>query len=129
MTYAAQMRSMLAHRREQYTLRSLDRIHITTVDNYQGEENDVIILSLVRNNKNKSVGFLRIPNRVCVALSRARHGLFILGNIRLLAGSGSALWLHVQKVLIKNEELADELTLRCDRHPQQIVKVKQLTLF
>ncbi|KAI9554746.1 hypothetical protein GHT06_020022 [Daphnia sinensis] len=124
-TYAAQMRSLQAHRKEQYKLRSLDRIHITTVDNYQGEENDIIILSLVRNNTNKSVGFLRTPNRVCVALSRARHGLYIFGNIRLLAGSGSKLWLHVQKVMTQNGELSNELTLRCDRHSQQIVKVKQ----
>ncbi|XP_057380709.1 NFX1-type zinc finger-containing protein 1-like [Daphnia carinata] len=124
-TYAAQMRSLQAHRKEQYKLRSLDRIHITTVDNYQGEENDIIILSLVRNNAIKSVGFLKTPNRVCVALSRARHGLFILGNIRLLAGSGSKLWIHVQKIMIANGELSNELTLRCDRHNQQIVKVKQ----
>jgi superfamily I DNA and/or RNA helicase len=123
-TYAAQMRAMVAHRREQYKLRSLDRVHITTVDNYQGEENDIIILSLVRNNRIKSVGFLRTPNRVCVALSRARHGLFLLGNIRLLAGSGSKLWLHVQNVLTKNGELGKELTLRCDRHHQQTVKVR-----
>lgn len=123
MTYAAQLRSLQAHRKAQYKLRSIDRIHITTVDNYQGEENDIIILSLVRNNANKSVGFLRTPNRVCVALSRARHGLYILGNIRLLAGSGSKLWLHVQKVMINNGELSNELTLRCDRHSQQTVKV------
>lgn len=123
-TYAAQLRSLQAHRKAQYKLRSIDRIHITTVDNYQGEENDIIILSLVRNNANKSVGFLRTPNRVCVALSRARHGLYILGNIRLLAGSGSKLWLHVQKVMINNGELSNELTLRCDRHSQQTVKVK-----
>jgi superfamily I DNA and/or RNA helicase len=123
-TYAAQMRVMTAHRIVQYKLRSLDRVHITTVDNYQGEENDIIILSLVRNNKNKTVGFLRTPNRVCVALSRARHGLYILGNIRLLAGSGSKLWLHVQKVMNTYGELANELTLRCDRHHQQIVKVR-----
>jgi superfamily I DNA and/or RNA helicase len=62
-TYAAQMRAMVAHRREQYKLRSLDRVHITTVDNYQGEENDIIILSLVRNNRIKSVGFLRTSLR------------------------------------------------------------------
>ena len=122
-TYAAQMRAILAHRTQQYKLRSVDRIHITTVDNYQGEENDVIILSLVRNNKERIVGFLRIPNGVCVALSRARHGLFILGNIRLLAGSGSKLWIHVQTIMTNHGELSKELVLRWDRYPQQIVKV------
>lgn len=125
-TYAAQARAIAAHRREHYTLRSVDRIHVTTVDNYQGEENDVIILSTVRNNTQRgNVGFLKTPNRVCVALSRARNGLFILGNIRLLAGSGSKLWIHVQQITGKNQELGKEMVLRCDRHPDQTVKVKK----
>lgn len=54
-------------------------------DNYQGEENDVILLSLVRSNKEKNIGFLKTQNRICVALSRARCGLFVIGNISLLA--------------------------------------------
>ena len=45
-------------------------------DNYQGEENDIIILSLVRSNAEKKIGFLKIHNRICVALSRARCGPF-----------------------------------------------------
>lgn len=40
------------------------------------------------------------------------------------AGSGSKLWLDVQKVLTKNCELDKEFTLRCDRHHQQTVKVR-----
>lgn len=55
---------------------------MTTVDNYQGEENDVIILSLVRSNQEGSVGFLGTDNRVCVALSRARNGLYAIGNFK-----------------------------------------------
>lgn len=45
------------------------------VDNYQGEEADVVIASLVRSNKDRSVGFLREPERINVLLSRARHGV------------------------------------------------------
>lgn len=55
-------------------------VRITTVDNYQGEENKIIILSLVRNNHHNSIGFLKASNRVCVALSRAIQGLYIFGN-------------------------------------------------
>ena len=51
-----------------------------TLDNYQGEENDVVIVSLVRNNPNNNIGFLKDANRVCVTLSRARQGLYIFGN-------------------------------------------------
>jgi superfamily I DNA and/or RNA helicase len=53
---------------------SLSEVTISTVDNYQGEENEIILLSLVRSNKNDSIGFLKVSNRVCVALSRARKG-------------------------------------------------------
>ncbi|KAL9586971.1 MAG: hypothetical protein Q9212_000573 [Teloschistes hypoglaucus] len=50
---------------------------ITTVDKYQGEQNDYIILSLVRTTR---IGYLRDIRRLTVALSRARLGLYILGR-------------------------------------------------
>lgn len=49
---------------------------IKTVDEYQGEQNDYIILSMVRT---KRVGYLRDRRRLTVALSRARRGLYVLG--------------------------------------------------
>lgn len=48
-------------------------IQVSSVDGYQGEENQIIILSLVRSNTNGQIGFLKVVNRVCVALSRAKH--------------------------------------------------------
>ena len=54
--------------------------NVFTVDSYQGEENDVILLSLVRSNDKASIGFLDSKNRLVVALSRARRGLYIFGN-------------------------------------------------
>lgn len=50
------------------------------MDGYQGEENDVILLSLVRSNQSLNIGFLDNKNRLVVALSRARRGLYIFGN-------------------------------------------------
>ncbi|KAG0349212.1 hypothetical protein BG004_000867 [Podila humilis] len=47
-------------------------IRVSTVDGFQGEENEVILLSLVRSNSNGSIGFLKTSNRVCVGLSRAK---------------------------------------------------------
>jgi len=58
----------------------MNEIKVVTVDNYQGEENDIIILSLVRSNNKNSIGYLKVSNRVCVALSRAKHGMYIFGN-------------------------------------------------
>lgn len=58
--------------RKQYPL--LKDVRITVVDNFQGEENKIILLSLVRSNADGNVGFLKIDNRICVALSRAKEG-------------------------------------------------------
>lgn len=69
-------------------------------DNYQGEENDIIILSLVRSNIEKKIGFLKIHNRICVALSRARCGLFVIGNMNLLA-EVEDMWKKIVKSLME----------------------------
>jgi intron-binding protein aquarius len=53
---------------------------ITTVDKFQGQQNDFIILSLVRT---RNVGHLRDVRRLVVALSRARLGLYIFGRVSL----------------------------------------------
>jgi superfamily I DNA and/or RNA helicase len=58
----------------------LDNIKIMVVDNFQGEENDIILLSLVRSNSEAKIGFLKVENRVCVALSRAKMGFYIIGK-------------------------------------------------
>lgn len=47
-------------------------VRITCVDNFQGEENDIILLSLVRSNDQGNIGFLKTDNRICVSLSRAK---------------------------------------------------------
>ena len=56
-------------------------VRISSVDNYQGEECDIILLSLVRSNKKYEIGFLKTFNRVCVAFSRAKIGFYIIGNL------------------------------------------------
>ncbi|KAF9904476.1 hypothetical protein BX616_001281 [Lobosporangium transversale] len=53
---------------------------VTTVDKYQGQQNDYVLLSLVRT---KAVGHIRDVRRLIVALSRARLGLYIFGRQRL----------------------------------------------
>ncbi|ELI9247865.1 NERD domain-containing protein [Escherichia coli] len=58
-------------------------IKIDTVDSYQGQENKIIILSLVRDNPNKLQGFLRDAPRINVAISRAQERLLILGARRM----------------------------------------------
>ncbi|MFP4731475.1 AAA domain-containing protein [Pasteurella multocida] len=61
-------------------------VKIDSVDSYQGKENRVIILSLTRHDKTYSTGFLHLPNRINVALSRAMDRLIIVG--------AKAVWEH-----------------------------------
>lgn len=58
-------------------------VKIDSVDSYQGKENRIIILSITRNDKKNSVGFLHLSNRINVALSRAMDRLYIVGASRL----------------------------------------------
>ncbi|KAK6443830.1 hypothetical protein FP744_10000078 [Trichoderma asperellum] len=58
----------------------LQSVRAATVDNFQGEEAKVIIISLVRSNPQRKCGFLSTSNRINVLLSRAKHGMYIIGN-------------------------------------------------
>ena len=59
-------------------------ISVNTVDGFQGQERDVIILSLVRSNDEGQIGFLRDLRRMNVAITRARMKLIILGSVGTL---------------------------------------------
>ncbi|XP_069160407.1 NFX1-type zinc finger-containing protein 1-like isoform X2 [Procambarus clarkii] len=97
-------------------------VRISVVDNFQGEESNIILLSLVRSNAEQKVGFLRINNRVCVALSRAKHGLYITGNMDQLRES-SDLWRKIEADLFAEKALGKSLTLRCENHHDQLISV------
>lgn len=57
-----------------------DYIEINTVDAFQGREKDVIIFSCVRSNKERALGFVSDFRRMNVAITRAKHCLFVVGN-------------------------------------------------
>ncbi|XP_046738003.1 NFX1-type zinc finger-containing protein 1-like [Diprion similis] len=119
-TYAGQL-FVLIKERERYAI--LRDLRITTIDNYQGEENKIILLSLVRNNKEGNIGFLREENRVCVALSRAREGLYITGNMHNLT-KNNHIWPKIKNVLESGNTIGDCLELQCQIHPAELISVQ-----
>jgi len=102
-----------------------NRVRMATIDNFQGEESKVIIISLVRNNSKGSIGFLKTMNRTNVLLSRAMHGMYILGNSRTLRIKKShAMWANVLDQLEAQKLLGESLSLRCQNHPQTVSEVR-----
>jgi hypothetical protein len=62
------------------------------VDAFEGRESDAVILSLVRSNERAAIGFLNDPNRVNVAISRAKKLLVIVGDSKTVIGGAPELF-------------------------------------
>jgi len=77
--YGDQVRT-IARELERYT--RMSRVKISSVDGFQGDEKDYIIVSTVRNNQNSSIGFVADQKRINVMLTRARRALIVIGNER-----------------------------------------------
>jgi superfamily I DNA and/or RNA helicase len=55
-------------------------MRISTIDSFQGQEKEVIIVSLVRSNEDGDIGFLKDYRRMNVAITRAKEQLFVIGD-------------------------------------------------
>ena len=64
-------------------------VRIDTVDSYQGKENSIVIVSLVRSNDRRDQGHVRSSNRCNVALSRAKERLYVVGALSMWANVSS----------------------------------------
>lgn len=89
---------------------------VVTVDSYQGEENGIVLLSLVRSNNRQNIGFLEVENRVCVALSRSQRGFYLFGNAINLCRA-SMLWWEIVQIMAKDpRRVGFALPLTCTNH-------------
>lgn len=101
--------------------KDFDGLRLTVVDNYQGEENDIILLSLVRSNTKRISGFVSIENRICVAFSRAKKGLYVIGNFNMLERAKdkkSDLWGKIVSLAKEKQIIGPSLLLKCQNHPK-----------
>jgi len=69
----------------------------------------------VRSNKNGEIGFLKTSNRICVALSRAKCGLYVIGNSNILRKN--TLWNSVIETFKMQGNFGSSLRLQCQKHP------------
>ena len=76
------------------------QVSINTVDGFQGQERDIIVISLVRSNDEGQIGFLRDLRRMNVAITRARMKVIILGNRQTLTRHPfyRQLWQYVESL-------------------------------
>jgi hypothetical protein len=110
-----------------------ESVRVATVDNYQGEESDIVITSLVRSTElGRSIGFLREPERVNVMLSRAKHCQIIIGNSECLQNAprfrgsngmgGGPLWTEIFKHLVMTNAVYPGLPVCCETHDPHTAK-------
>ena len=103
-------------------------IRVSTIDNYQGEESDIVLLSLVRSNEENNIGFLRTFNRICVAFSRAKIGFYVIGNMDCIVKGEKrvenknteirmrGVWQKIYEKAKNQNLVSNILTLKCQTH-------------
>lgn len=85
--YKAQVGWIAGHLKKSALLRPLrGRLTVDTIDGFQGQERDVVLVSLVRSNDDGRIGFLSDLRRINVAITRARMKLVIFGSAATMCG-------------------------------------------
>lgn len=96
-----------------------EMLRLTSVDNFQGEEAKIVILTTVRSGG--SAGFLKSPNRINVACSRAREGFYIIGNSGTL--SQVPMWRSV--IDLFEGRIGPAIMTCCHTHPEHRAAVQR----
>ncbi|KAF3761456.1 P-loop containing nucleoside triphosphate hydrolase protein [Cryphonectria parasitica EP155] len=97
------------------------QLRLSTIDNYQGEEADIVLVSLTRSNNNGDIGFLAARERLNVLLSRARNCLVMFGNMDTYMQSkkGKDTWMPFFESMTAKSHLYDGLPIHCENHPEK----------
>lgn len=102
-------------------------INLFATDNYQGEESDIVIVTLTRSNPDHEIGFMSSPERLNVLLSRSRDALILIGNAEtfLNARKGGELWNKFFDLLKHGRHIYDGLPVKCERHPDRTAVLRR----
>ena len=110
-----------------------NRLDIQTIDMFQGDENEIVIVSLVRNNPQRNPGFLGILNRRCVAQSRSKSGVYLLGNAATLSGrdksEASRVWKPFLEKMSQDGCVGDSMMIKCQNHEDVTYSMEVGNLF
>ena len=118
--YKAQVSWLRRNAKKRNVLRRLKgKIAINTIDGFQGQERDVVFISLVRSNDDGKIGFLSDLRRMNVAMTRARMKLVIIGSAATLTRHPfyEKLFLSQKKEngVKKVSEISDGESMRCEK--------------
>ncbi|KAL8995168.1 MAG: hypothetical protein Q9169_005053 [Polycauliona sp. 2 TL-2023] len=94
------------------------KLRLASIDNYQGEESDIVIVTLTRSNPKHDVGFMSAPERLNVLLSRARDALLLIGNSEtfLKARKGKPVWEQLFSMLKTGNHVYTGFPVECMKH-------------
>ena len=91
-------------------------IRVSTVDNFQGDEADIVLISTVRCNSG-NVGFLSFDNRINVMLTRAKYGMYIVGSASTIRRAKNAKAFNKVVDYVSEEGLiGPKIPLMCENH-------------
>ena len=97
-----------------------NKVQVCTIDMFQGDENDFIIVSLVRSNPSAAIGFLMEESRRCVAQSRARCGMYLIGNPATLTqeskSKSKSPWIPLLRAMRDGNWVSNTLDIQCVKH-------------
>ena len=109
------------------TLKREENVQVHTVDMYQGDENDVVIVSLVRSNDDNKLGFVKLLNRRCVSQSRAKQAVVFIGNFNTISSGHH--WDRFLKMLKEENFVGEKLPIKCAKHPLSEFLIKDSKTF
>ncbi|KNG51926.1 stage v sporulation protein k [Stemphylium lycopersici] len=107
------------------------KLRISTIDNYQGEESEIVIACLTRSNEAGDIGFMASPQRVNVLLSRARNALIMIGNANTFMNSrkGKEVWVPLMDNLKQDGHVYDGFPIKCEQHPEKTALLSEKEQF